>query len=640
MCGFAGFWDFKKRHANVELDRIVTRMSDQIIFRGPDSSGAWTDERYGLALAHRRLAIIDLSKSGHQPMVSQSGRSVIAYNGEIYNTDELRKLLSNEGVLCTGTSDTEVLLEACELWGVERALKAINGMFAFVLWDKASEKIVLARDRLGIKPLFFGFHHGVLYFTSQLRTLTAHPNWQPEINRDTLTTYFRFNYIPSPLSIYKGIQKLRPGYFTVINGEQNVSEQCYWSLERHCHPLEDEEPLGDEIIVEEFDRLLRDAVKRRMRSDVPLGAFLSGGIDSSTVVALMQSQSDRPVKTFSIGFNEKEYNEACHAKSIALHLGTEHHELYLPVNDAATIIPDLAGWYDEPFADSSQIPTYLVSKLAREHVTVSLSGDGGDELLAGYPRYLLGSQFYSRIKKIPLFLRIGLSRSIRCLSPATWDAVAKCIPKKFRPRHIGNKAYKLSNILLNSPEDFYKTLVSVWNSPEDLVYQGVETYSWPQVNQQLTYVERMQFMDTVAYLPDDILTKVDRASMAVSLEARVPLLDHRVVELAWRLPMRYKLHGNETKWLLRRILEKHVPASLFTRPKMGFSVPIAEWLRGTLREWAEDLLSERKLQQGGYLNSSLIQKRWNEHLSGARNWEYALWGVLMFQSWYERYHHV
>lgn len=638
MCGFTGFWDFKKRYSNDVLTDIASKMSDQIVFRGPDSAGVWTDETFGLAFAHRRLAIIDLSTAGHQPMHSRSGRFVIAYNGEIYNAAEIRKQLSADGVSFVGFSDTEVLLEACECWGVERALQKTNGMFAFSLWDKAKKKLFLARDRIGIKPLYYGLRHDIFYFSSQLKPLCAHPDWQPAMNLDALTSFFRFNYIPAPFSIYKGIQKLMPGSYAVVDVHGNVQQHAYWSLNADCLSKRGSYKADSEAgVIEAFDQLLQSAVKDRMRSDVPLGAFLSGGIDSSTVVALMQHQSHCPVKTFSIGFNEKGYNEADHAKLIAAHLGTEHHELYLSSYEAMEIIPNLSQWYDEPFADSSQIPTYLVSKLAREHVTVSLSGDGGDELFAGYTRYVLGNKMYSPISKMPYFMRKQLAKGIRCLSPSAWDRAAHFIPKKFCPSHLGDKAHKFSSMLEDSGDAFYQSIVSIWNDPQALVQGGVESYVWASAEQALSYVEKMQFTDMSVYLPDDILTKVDRASMAVSLEARVPILDHRVIEFAWSLPMQYKLRGKESKWLMRRLLEKYVPSALFSRPKMGFGVPIGVWLRGPLKEWAENLMSEKKLKDAGILNAPLIRRRWEEHLSGARNWQYVLWGVLMFQSWYEQY---
>lgn len=635
MCGIAGFWDFHQSRRKEQYLEIITTMTNQILSRGPDSAGAWCDETIGLVFGHRRLVIVDLSSAGHQPMFSQSGSSAIIYNGEIYNAPFIRSELEKLGIFCRTSADTEVLLEACEHWGPEAAIKKMNGMFAFAYWDKRQRKLYLVRDRLGIKPLFWGLKNNIFYFASQLKALTIHPDWQGSIDRQALTSYFRYNYIPGPLSIYRGIYKLEPGHIIIIDANQHLSEKQFWSLKSVCQNRV-LTSFNEFEVLEKMDYLLKDAVKCRMYADVPLGAFLSGGIDSSTVVSLMQAQSIKPIKTFSIGFHELSYNEAIYAKAVAQHLKTDHYELYLHVDEAVKLIPQIPEWYDEPFADSSQIPTYLVSRLAREHVTVSLSGDGGDELFAGYNRYILAEKLWSSLSALPISFKKLVSKLIYFFNPTAWDRIAKIIPRRWRPLQLGDKVYKFAALLIQSSDDLYRNIVSFWEKPAELVAGGSEIVSWPRPITNLNFVEQMQYIDSVTYLPDDILTKVDRASMAVSLEARVPLLDYRLVEFVWTLPLQFKLRNEESKWLLRRILEKYVPHQLFERPKMGFGVPIDHWLRGQLMEWAEDLLSIHKLQEDNLLNAQLIRRRWEEHLSKKRNWQHSLWGVLMFQLWRER----
>lgn len=646
MCGLVGFWDFKANTSKTELLAIGQKMGKAISHRGPDSEGAWCDETLGLSFSHLRLAIVDLSEAGHQPMVSRSGGSVIVYNGEIYNAPELRETLSLEGCRFRGHSDTEVILEACERWGVIATCQKLIGMFAFAFWDKQTQQLFLARDRLGIKPMYWGFNQGILFFGSQLKSFKGHPHFKPEIDKEALTAYFRFNYVPTPLSIFENIQKLSPGSILSIDRTQKTHEFRFWDLQDVITRAKENRlkaSSSDGALVEECDVLLRDAVKRRMVADVPLGAFLSGGIDSSTVVALMQAQSDRPIKTFTIGFHEAGYDEAKHAAAVAKHLGTEHHELYLASSEAQAIIPDIPNWCDEPFADVSQIPTYLVSQLARQQVTVSLSGDGGDELFAGYNRYFLGQKLWPLMKILPCWLRSFSAQTIRQLSPKQWESFSKILPKKFRSPLVGDKIHKLASVLeAFNTQSFYKCLVTFWEKPAHLVLGGNEPVLYPwnfesTFGHSNEFVESMQMMDTLTYLPDDILTKVDRASMAVSLEARVPLLDHRVVEFAYGLPMDVKIRNGQGKWLLRQVLNKYVPNRLIDRPKMGFGVPIDQWLRGPLREWAENLLSLQRLESEGILNPEPIRQRWREHLSGQRNWQYSLWGVLMFQAWQERW---
>lgn len=643
MCGITGFRDFRSNGPGTAYGAIAEDMAGRIRDRGPDSCGVWVDEGARLAFGHRRLAIVDLTPAGHQPMLSASGRWVICYNGELYNTAEMRSELEAGGHRFRGHSDTEVIVEACDRFGVRAMLERTNGMFAMALWDRAERRLFLARDRLGIKPLYWGRNNGVLFFGSQPKSFFGHPAFRPEIDRDVLPAYFRFNYIPAPFSIYAGLSQLRPGWMAEIDAEGSARETCYWNCtEVIDQGIGNRRADSDGALVDALDSLLRDAIKRQMISDVPLGAFLSGGIDSSTVVALMQAQSSRPVQTFSIGFDEDDFNEAQHAKKVASHLGTDHHELYVPAAEAQAVLPGLAEWYDEPFADSSQIPTYLVSKLARSRVTVALSGDGGDESFAGYNRYAGGQTAWARLQRLPSPLRALVGHGIKCVPPSAWDRIARLVPSGLRPNNVGDRAHKLANILdARDGESFYRQLVSLWDDPAALVPGAVEPLApgWsagagPGLDD---FIERMQYLDTVGYLPDDILTKVDRASMAVSLEARVPLLDHRVVEFAWTLPMTAKIRNGTGKWLLRQVLYRYVPQALVDRPKMGFGVPIGAWLRGPLRDWAEDLLSPAALGDGGILDPAPIRSCWSEHLSGRRNWQYALWGVLVFQAWRRRW---
>lgn len=640
MCGFTGFWSFKAESTKSELLNITQAMNNEIKERGPDSDGLWCDETRGLAFGFRRLAIVDLSPLGNQPMATKSGRLTIVYNGEIYNALELKSELIHLGCQFRGTSDTEVILAACEVWGVVAACKKFIGMFAFALWDAELGKLFLARDRLGIKPLYWGIRQGILFFGSQPKSFLKHPNFSPAIDREALTSYFRFNYVPAPMSIFKDIRKSLPGTILTIDDKGHSQETRFWNFQDVVQQEKISKSISVEAIKDELEVLMKDAVKRRMVADVPLGAFLSGGIDSSTVVALMQSQSIQPIKTFSIGFFEQEYNEAQYAAKVAKHLGTEHHELYLTADDCQKIIPDIPNWCDEPFADVSQIPTFLVSKLAREHVTVSLSGDGGDELFAGYNRYQLGKRIWQGLEYLPIWLRGLGARGIRTLPAAHWDQLVRILPQKLRPQLFGDKAYKLADILtLSSSQAFYRSLMSHWKHPEAISNaQEILFFPWdaPKIP-QLDFVENLQFMDTLTYLPDDILFKVDRASMAVGLEARVPLLDHRLVEYVWRLPMEMKIQKGKTKWILRQILNRYVPNHLIERPKMGFGVPIDRWLCGPLRDWAEQLLSSAQLTQAG-LDPEPIRQRWQELLSGTRNWQYSVWGVLMFQAWRARWH--
>ncbi|WP_164662049.1 asparagine synthase (glutamine-hydrolyzing) [Tropicibacter sp. Alg240-R139] len=641
MCGITGFWSANPIDAPANLAR---HMAEAMIHRGPDSCGEWTDDTRGLALAHRRLAIIDLSPSGHQPMQSNNERYILSYNGEIYNHLEIRTELEIQGhSTWRGHSDTETLLAAISQWGLEGALQRCNGMFAFALWDRDSEKLFLARDRMGEKPLYYGRNGNSFLFTSELKTLRRHPDWQGTINRNALASFTRHNYVPGPHCIYEGLFKLPPAHFLVVSEDgRMVSEPiCYWSLEDAVTQGQND-PLtcSDQEATDQLEALLMDAVGLRMAADVPLGAFLSGGFDSTTIVALMQAQAQRPVRTFSIGFHEEGYNEAVHAKAVAEHLGTDHTELYVTPEDALEVIPKLPAMYDEPFSDSSQIPTHLVSKMAREHVTVSLSGDAGDELFCGYSRYGLGYRVWNKLRVLPGFARKGLAGVLRTTPPGLVDGAMRMMPQRLRFPAAGDRMQKLAEVLeYGSGESFYRALVSHEKNPEQLVPGSQEVgtvltdpQSWPPVSD---FRERMMYLDMKTYLPDDILAKVDRASMAVSLEGRIPLLDHRVVEFAQHVPMHMKVRDGQAKWLLRQVLYRHVPKAIMDRPKMGFGVPIEHWLSGPLRDWGEALLDETRLKNEGFFDVAYVRRLWDEHQSGARRWHYYLWDILMFQAWLE-----
>ncbi|MDX9860802.1 MAG: asparagine synthase (glutamine-hydrolyzing) [Rhodospirillales bacterium] len=635
MCGLAGIFDRTSSTAADVLESRATAMERSLAHRGPDDRGVWTDAACGVALVHRRLAIIDLAPSGHQPMISTDGRFVIAYNGEIYNYKAIGAELTAAGRAVVGGSDTAVLLEACALWGVERALEKCIGMFAFALWDRQTRCLTLARDRLGIKPMFWARFGELFLFGSELKALAAHGGWRGEIDHGALAAYFRYAYVPAPYAIFKGVRKLEPGRILTICSDGEPVERTYWDLRRvagdgAANPFAGS--YGEAL--DEVESLLLDAVGKRLVADVPLGAFLSGGVDSSAVVALMQAQSDRPIRSFSIGFHEQAYNEATHAKAVATHLGTDHTELYVTSGQALDTVPELPRWYDEPFADSSQIPTLLLSRLTRRYVTVSLSGDGGDEVFAGYNRYLWAERIRRAVGWMPRGVRAALKAGLTAVPPGGWDAVCAVLPRRLAPVQAGDKVHKIAAILEAGDIDgIYRRLVSQWPDPGCLMPGVAEAGNGALGDERPDDIGCMQLADMASYLPDDILTKVDRASMAVALEARVPLLDHRVVEFAWRLPRRFMVRGGQSKAILRDILYKYVPRSLIERPKMGFGVPIDAWLRGPLRDWAEDLLDERRLTGEGLLAAGPIRKAWAEHLSGAANRQHALWTVLMFQSW-------
>ena len=648
MCGITGFWKPRENNEKVLMDEII-KMTRIIINRGPDDEDFYVDKKAGTALGHRRLSILDLSSKGRQPMESFSGRYVIVYNGEVYNYKELRKEIENNfNINFKSNSDTEVILAGFEVWGTEKTLKRMNGMFAFALWDKKKREFCLARDRIGIKPLYYGIQDGILFFASELKAIRANRFFKPEINRNALALFFRHNYISAPYSIYKSVKKLEPGHYAIIDKNLNVNIQCYWDIERLIEEgIKNPIDLSEKEAISWLEKLLLDSIKKRMIADVPLGAFLSGGIDSSTAVALMQAQSNIPVKTFTIGFYEDNYNEAKFAKDVAKYLGTDHAELYVTPKEAIDVIPKLSDMYDEPFSDSSQIPTFLVSQLARRYVTVSLSGDGGDELFGGYNRYFRASNIWNKINFMPLILRLQIIRIISLFSPEFIDNFFKpikvIVPNKFKQILSGDKALKFSEILTStSPDELYKRLISHWKSPEELVLNSKEPRTvlddFLRIKDFMpNFKNRMMFFDFMTYLPDDILTKVDRASMAVSLEARVPMLDHRIVEFSKKLPLDFKIKNGKSKWILRQVLYKYVPKKIVERPKMGFGVPIDIWLRGPLRGWAEDLLNEKRIMEDGILSYEPIKKLWQEHLSGKRNWQYLLWDILMFQAWKKRW---
>ncbi len=645
MCGITGFW----QSGNFSIDTakaVAEKMASRIIHRGPDDFGTWVDGSFGITLAHRRLSILELSAAGHQPMVSLSGRYVIVFNGEIYNHLELRQELNVTA--WRGHSDTETLLAGFEAWGIEVTLKKTVGMFAIALWDRKEKILMLARDRIGEKPLYYGFQKNTFIFGSELKAFRAHPDFVGEIDRDVLCLYLRYCYIPAPYSIYKGIYKLPPGNFIQfpiaagIDELRLVKPKAYWSLAEvaskgRVHPFVGS--LTDAVTV--LDKQLRRAIALQMVADVPLGAFLSGGVDSSVIVALMQAQSTRPVRTFSIGFNEGGYNEAGYAKAVANHLGTEHTDCYISSAEAMRVIPRLAGMYDEPYSDSSQIPTFLVSQMASKHVKVSLSGDAGDELFCGYNRYAL-ADIWRKIERVPFGLRRMAGRLVRTVGLLARNNIFQHTGKiSALSSNMSEKLEKLSWLMdsVDDSDSLYYNLVSKVMTPDRAVSSAREPGSWlTESGLKLQFSDpkiNMMYMDCMTYLPDDILVKIDRAAMANSLETRVPFLDHRIIDLAWSLPLSIKMCNGQSKWILRQVLYRYVPKRLIERPKMGFGIPVGEWIRGQLRDWAEALLSESRIQQEGFFDAQFIRLRWQEHLSGKRNWFHFLWSVLMFQEWLE-----
>lgn len=649
MCGIAGFLEAVPLSSAEVLTQVARRMSDTLRHRGPDDGGVWADAGAGIALTMRRLAILDLSPAGHQPMTSPSGRFVIVFNGEIYNCEDLRRdLLAQEPALrFRGHSDTEVMLQAFERWGIADAIVRFNGMFAFAVWDCANRTLTLARDRFGEKPLYYGVSHNTLLFGSELKALRVHPGFSDEMDLGAVALYLRHNCIPAPYSIYRRFRKLPPGTLvTFTAGNFDAKPQTYWSLRQVAESGVLNPYHGNEQdAVENLESLLRDAVKIRMYSDVPLGAFLSGGIDSSTVVALMQSQSGIPVRTFSIGLRESAYDEAPEAARVAKHLGTDHTEFYVTPQEAMAVVPRLPAIYDEPFADSSQIPTFLVAQLARRYVTVSLSGDGGDEMFGGYNRHTWGGPLWQQMKRIPLPLRRAGAAAVTALSPDAWDALYRVaspfLGPKWKQRTVGYKLHKMASMMSSRDAyEMYCRFASHWFEPEKILPGVTEPPSLltngdrPRLPSP---AEQMMYLDSVTYLPDDILAKVDRATMAVSLEGRIPFLDHRVAEFAWRLPLRFKVRERVGKWVLRQVLYRHVPREMIERPKFGFGIPLDSWLRGPLREWAESLLDESRLRNQGLFDPRPIRRTWKEHLAGRLHGEFHIWDILMFQAWLDEH---
>ena len=645
MCGIAGV--FRLSRAPASLAAMGSKMTDALVHRGPDAGAVWVDAGAGLAIGHRRLSVIDLSEAGAQPMRSASGRYVLAFNGEIYNHLELRQSLGDSG--WRGHSDTETLLAAIEAWGIQETLQRLVGMFAIALWDKTRRELVLARDRIGEKPLFYGWHRGVFLFGSELKAFSAYPDWCGEVDRGALTLFMRYGYVPTPFTIWQGIHKLPPGHVVTVDEKMAGSDQLvpasYWRASDACASPVDQS-LDDDSAILALDSNLRQAVSAQMVADVPLGAFLSGGVDSSTVVAIMQALSTRPVRTFTIGFSESDYDEARHAKAVASHLGTEHTELYLGASDALSVIPRLADIYDEPFGDSSQLPTILVAAMARRHVTVCLSGDGGDEVFGGYNRYVWAPRVWRRIENMPIRLRRMAGEAVTAISPHAWDSFGASLPNRWRQPTFGDRVHKLAGLLdCADTAQLYRRLISQNRTPTSVVLGGSEAKTWAENEAKLfgaklpteAFVERMMHQDLVGYLPDDILVKVDRAAMAASLESRIPFLDHQLIQFVWRLPMHMKIRDGQGKWLLRQVLYRYVPKELIERPKQGFGVPIDSWLRGPLREWAESLLDESRIRQEGWLDPAHVRQKWNEHLSGRRHWQHWFWNVLMLQAWRERW---
>jgi asparagine synthase (glutamine-hydrolysing) len=663
MCGIAGFFDCTGHWTGERKRQALGDMAASLRHRGPDGEGLWLNDRAEFGVAHRRLAVVDVSPTGAQPMVSHSGRFVLSFNGEIYNHRALRKSLESAGVQFKGTSDTEVLLASIEEHGLVEALQACVGMFALALWDRREHCLTLARDRVGEKPLYYGVRDGTFLFASELKALAEFPGWTGEVDSKVVGQYLRQGYVPAPWSIYRSIYKLLPATTLTITREQllgrvevspwadeNGAGSCrpipYWSAAKlHRSRCDTDRVFTDAEAISELESLLTASIRDQMIADVPVGAMLSGGIDSSTVVAVMQSISARRVHTFSIGFNDPAYNEADSAAAIAAHLGTEHTELYVSPRDAMNIIPGLATIYDEPFADVSQIPTLIVARLARDSVTVSLSGDGGDELFGGYVRYAWAKRIWSATHWLPAPARHALAASLTSVSPVRWDditrALAPLLPGRWRQVQMGDKLHKTANVLgYHSREDLYRLLTAFWADVPRGRLVNQEAQSW--LDHEMSgpsgqdFAADMMFWDTISYLPDDILVKLDRATMAVSLEGRVPLLDHRVVEFAMGLTRDMKVRDGQGKWILRQVLNRYVPRDLTDRPKMGFGVPIGDWLRGPLRDWAEDLLDANRLREAGFLDPDIVRVAWSEHLGGRRNWQYRLWNVLMFQAWYAK----
>ncbi|MBH30616.1 MAG: asparagine synthase (glutamine-hydrolyzing) [Candidatus Marinimicrobia bacterium] len=645
MCGISGFWTVSSDKSINWLESTVLKMADTLVHRGPDDSGTWVDPEVGIAFGHRRLAIIDTSFAGHQPMVSSDGRFVITYNGEVYNFQEIRQELEKNGHRFKGHSDTEVILATFVEWGVEASLKKFNGMFSFAVWDRRDRLLWLSRDRIGEKPLYYGVQNGTFFFGSELKAILMHPHFEPNIDQSALASFLRLSYVPAPFSIYKGIKKLLPGHFINLKSPTERAEShAYWSLNKVMRDGSNNSFTGSERdAADELEVRMKETVKSRMVSDVPLGAFLSGGIDSSTIVALMQSQSNRPVNTFTIGFNEQDFNEAVHAKKVAQYLGTNHTELYVNSPETMNVIPQLPSMYDEPFADSSQIPTHLIAALARQHVSVALTGDGGDELYAGYNRYLIAERLWKVARRIPNIVKYKTADYLSGVSPESverfYRRIEGVLPNKMKVALPKEKFYKLASALraTSTPRAVYKRVVSIIQSPEKFLKSGRELTTifdsevpWQDID---NIVLTMIYLDLMTYHPDDILQKVDRAAMSVSLETRVPFLDHQLMEFIMSLPLQMKIRNGSSKWILRRVLYRYIPEELIERPKMGFTAPVGEWIKGPIKEWAEELIHNKRIEKEPYFNSQVVFEMWKQHLSGKFNHTHQLWNILMFQAW-------
>lgn len=652
MCGIAGFFEPGGFDAAISHPELAA-MSAAIAHRGPDDSGFWTDASAGIALAHQRLAVIDLSGAGAQPMNSSSGRWTITYNGEIYNFQELRHQLEERGAnaIWNGHSDTEVLLAAIEYWGVEKTLPRLDGMFAFAAWDRKEQTLWLVRDRFGEKPLYYGWSDDVFFFASELKAVTAHSRFRPEIDDDALSAYVRYGFVPHPLSIYRGLSKLPPGTLLELSRRNRAGNtpapQLYWDIDRVIGEARSSRFDGDlDAAADELDRILGRAVEERMVSDVALGGLLSGGLDSSLIVALMQARSSAPVRTYTIGSPEPGYNEAEIASQIARHLGTDHTEFYVEPADALSVIPELGRMYDEPFADSSQIPTHMVARLVRQTGTVALSGDCGDELFGGYNRYIYGPAIGDRIARLPEAIRKSASALMTFVPPAMINRITgrlgKAIPAELNGGAAGEKIHKLAaSLAAPGQAEFWELLLSSWPDPRSVLAEGHAVRNLTDIHRPPAELhdlaEKMMYRDTRCYMSDDVLAKVDRASMAASLEVRVPFLDPAVFAFAWSLPSNLKIGNGAGKLVLRRLLSRYLPAQLLDRPKQGFAVPIGRWLRKELRDWAEAYLSVDRLTAGGHFNVEVVRKCWQDHLSGRRNFDTQIWTILMFQAWLDEF---